>query len=157
MQVWRICKKQYSESAFSGKGRLNTDGRWHHKGCLIVYTSQSLSLATLESWMHIGPKDQLPHYISIAADIPDALSVYVIHEKTLSPGWNSIRPAPKLVRDLGTQWLTSHSSAVARVPAATTVGEFNYLLNPLHSDFRKIRQLEPQAFSFDPRMWKKRR
>jgi hypothetical protein len=48
----------------------------------------------------------------------------------------------------------SNSTAVARVPAATTPDEFNYLLNPSYLDFIRIRQLEPRPFVFDPRMWK---
>jgi len=155
MLVWRICKKQYSDSAFSGEGGLRSDGRWHYKGNRIVYTSQSLSLATLEAWMHVGPQDQMRSYVAVPAEIPGELPIHNIHELDLPPGWKSARPAPRYLKDLGTLWLNLSSTAVARVPAATTPGEFNYLLNPLHPDFIKIRQLEPQPFLFDARMWKR--
>jgi RES domain-containing protein len=138
MQVWRICKKQYSEGAFSGQGGLNSDGRWHRKGHLIVYTAQSRSLAAIEQWVHMRPEDPL----------------YFIHEADLPLGWNQ-KPAPAFVRDIGMRWLTSRLSAVARVPAATTPGEFNYLLNPAHKDFARITQGSPQPFTFDPRMLKR--
>jgi hypothetical protein len=30
----------------------------------------------------------------------------------------------------------------------------NYLLNPLHPHFKRIRIGRPEPFSFDPRLWK---
>jgi RES domain-containing protein len=63
--------------------------------------------------------------------------------------------APVLaLRTLGTEWLKSNESAVARVPAVVTPGEFNYLLNPNHRDFEWIRQGDPMPFEYDPRMKK---
>ena len=39
------------------------------------------------------------------------------------------------------------------VPSAVIPHETNYLLNPLHQAFRRIRIGPPQRFIFDPRMW----
>jgi RES domain-containing protein len=38
------------------------------------------------------------------------------------------------------------------VPPAVILQEPNYLLNPLHSDFKRIRVGKPEAFRFDPRL-----
>lgn len=154
MLVWRICKKRYAASAFSGEGGLYAPGRWHHLGQRIVYTSQSLSLATLETWVHVGPQLPLPDHVAISAEIPTGLTIYDISELSLPQEWRRISPSPSLVRDIGTEWLRSLASAVARVPAVTTPGEFNYLLNPLHPDFTRIQTVETLPFQFDPRMWK---
>jgi RES domain-containing protein len=78
MQVWRICKRRYAESAFSGEGGLIAPARWHHVGNRIVYTSQSLSLATLETWVHVAPQFPLPDHVALPADIPDDLRIYDI-------------------------------------------------------------------------------
>lgn len=86
--------------------------------------------------------------------IPDDVFIHDIPESSLPAEWKRISPPPLVVRDIGTEWLLSKRSAVARVPAVTTPGEFNYLLNPLHPDFRKLQPGEPQPFQFDPRMWK---
>lgn len=154
MRVWRICKRRYAESAFSGEGGLIAPARWHHVGNRIVYTSQSLSLATLETWVHVAPRFPLPDHVALPADIPGDLRIYDIGESLLPADWKRTSPPSLIVRDIGTQWLRSQVSAVARVPAVTTSGEFNYLLNPLHADFGSIRTGEAQPFQFDPRMWK---
>jgi RES domain-containing protein len=41
---------------------------------------------------------------------------------------------------------------VLAVPSAVIPQELNYLLNPLHSDFKRIRVGHSEAFRFDPRL-----
>ncbi|MFZ0589968.1 MAG: RES family NAD+ phosphorylase [Bryobacteraceae bacterium] len=153
MHAWRICKEQYSKKSFSGDGGLKAAGRWHHKGHRIVYTAQSLSLATIELWVHVDPEEPLFTYVAVAADIPDNLVVQRFDEADLPSNWRD-DPGPTELRDLGTAWLRSQSSAVARVPSVATPGEFNYLLNPEHPDFGSIQIGTPIEFVFDRRMWK---
>jgi len=156
MRVWRICTAVYRDSSFSGKGGLDSAGRWHHKGNRVVYTSQSLSLAQLETWAHEDPlPGPMKSYIRISADIPDELEIHTIPELGLPVGWRAFDPSPLILRDIGTNWLQSLETVVARVPAVLTPGEFNYLLNPLHPNFSRILQGNPEPFRFDPRMWKR--
>jgi RES domain-containing protein len=84
-----------------------------------------------------------------------ALQIHEISEETLPTDWKVIVAPVMELRDIGTKWLKSSSSAVARVPSVITPGEFNYLLNPLHIDFRRIRAEKALAFEYDPRLWKK--
>jgi RES domain-containing protein len=130
--------------------------RWNHKGHRIVYTSQSLFLATLELWVHTPPIEPLTTYVSVAARIPDHLQITAFDLETLPSGWQE-DPAPASLRDLGTNWLVSKVSAVARVPSAIVPTEYNYLLNPEHPDFGLITMAEPIPFVFDRRMWKPRK
>ena len=156
MQVWRICKRIYLSSSFSGQGGIETAGRWHFKGHRIVYTSQSLSLATLESWVYLAPANPLPHYVAVSALIPDNLRLTIIDADSLIPGWRRFHPLHPELQTLGTDWLRTGDSAVARVPSAIVIGEFNYLLNPAHPEFLKIVPGVPSPFGFDSRMWKDR-
>jgi RES domain len=64
-------------------------------------------------------------------------------------------PAPRTLVDLGTRWADDTTTAILVVPSAVIPGESNYLLNPRHSDFTKIRVGQPEPFSFDPRMGKR--
>ena len=50
---FRITKTKYLESAFSGDGARLTEGRWNRVGSRMVYLGSSLSLATLELFIHI--------------------------------------------------------------------------------------------------------
>jgi RES domain-containing protein len=54
--------------------------------------------------------------------------------------------------ELGTRWARDLKSSVLAVPSAVIPQELNYLLNPLHSDFKRIRVGNPEAFRFDPRV-----
>ena len=153
MRVWRICKAIYAGRSFLGEGGLIAPARWHHSGHRIVYTAQSLALAALETWVHVEPAKPLPTYITIFAEIPDDLVVHMIEEPSLPRDWRRAEPQPAL-RNIGTEWLVSRRTTVARVPATTVPGEFSYLLNPEHRDFARIYQGEAQPFRFDRRMWK---
>jgi len=53
---------------------------------------------------------------------------------------------------LGTKWLGQARSAVLKVPSVVIRDEFNYLLNPQHSDFKRIVVSKPAPFSFDLRL-----
>jgi RES domain-containing protein len=151
--VWRICKRQYAPAAFSGDGGLRAAMRWNHKGPRMVYAAQSLSLATLELWVHIPTAEPLASYVSIAAEIPDDLPISVFEPETLPRDWRE-DAAPASLRDLGTRWLISKVSVAARVPSVIVPTEYNYLLNPEHTEFARIRMGEPMPFLLDRRMWK---
>ena len=55
---------------------------------------------------------------------------------------------------MGTTWAREGKTAVLAVPSAVIPQERNYLLNPLHPSFSRIRIGAAQPFAFDPRMWK---
>ena len=61
-------------------------------------------------------------------------------------------PAPLSTRELGSHWVAESRSVVLRVPSIVVDGEFNYLVNPRHPDFARLKIGEPQPFSFDPRL-----
>ncbi len=115
MYVWRICKRFYIDSSFSGNGGLTSFGRWHHRGHRIVYTSQSLSLAAWEIFVRIKPENPLPSYVAICAEIPKDSPIHEINEDQLPVRWRAAEPPPIILRDVGTAWLTSLTTAIARV------------------------------------------
>lgn len=87
----------------------------------------------------------------ISADIPEALTITRIAPSELPASWRSY-PAPEALADLGTRWAHEAKTPVLAVPSAVIPQELNYLLNPLHSDFKRIRVADPEAFRFDPRL-----
>ena len=54
----------------------------------------------------------------------------------------------------GSAWLRRARTAVLEVPSVIVPSERNYLLNPRHPDFARLRIGRPTPFVFDPRMWK---
>lgn len=146
-QAWRLVKEHYASSAFSGEGAEKGGGRWNSRGLRAVYLSQSLSLAALETLVHLNPRLSF-RYVFFTAKFPDSLVEAVA---VLPPGWDVEPPGPPSQR-LGDQWLREQRSAVLQVPSAIVPSELNYVLNPSHPDFGKIRISKPNPFAFDPRL-----
>ena len=151
MRVWRICSKRHR--VFDGEGARLYGGRWNRAGISLVYTSGSLSLAALELFVHVDTDLAPAGLIAIPAEIPDNLSIDSVDAAKLPKNWRAY-PAPEALKDLATAWINKFSSAVMTVPSAVIPTEQNYLLNPKHPDFKRIRVQNAIPFEFDPRMWK---
>lgn len=151
MQVWRISKRKYAMTAFSGEGTRLVGGRWTPQGVSAVYTSSSLALAALELLVHLNKEDVTTEFVAIAAEVPDDLATEVITSEQLPKNWRET-PAPVALSVIGHEWLKTGRTAVLSVPSAVIPVEQNFLLNPSHPDFARIQIKKPGAFSFDIRL-----
>src|SRR5215469_1301125 len=142
MRVWRISKEKYAHSAFSGEGARLFDARWNFAGTPMVYTSTSLALAAIEFFVHIDPSEAPTGLVSLAADVPDNPAVERVEIAQLPGGWR--RTDNRLLQQIGSDWVRSQRSVALIVPSAVVEGEWNMLLNPVHSDFAKIKIGVPQ-------------
>ena len=148
--AWRITKRKHARHAFSGEGAREFGGRWNNPGTAVVYTAQSQSLAALEMLVHLDSADLLEKYVLLAADFDQSL-VKVVDASNLPRNWRA-DPPPAQVRSIGDEWVLGGSSAVLQVPSVLVSGENNFLLNPGHQDFARIRFGKPLAFRFDARL-----
>lgn len=152
MRVWRLCR--LAHVAFDGEGARLAGGRWNEKGIPVIYASATLSLAAQELFVHVSP-DELPgDLVSVSADIPKEVRIKTLSADELPVGWRRY-PAPDELAEIGTVWAKSRETVVLAVPSVVIPQELNYLLNPEHPDFGRIKTNKPEPFSFDPRMWKK--
>lgn len=149
LTVWRLVTARFAKSAFTGEGARLYGGRWNRKGVALVYTSASQSLAMLE--MLVQDEPLRAQYVAIDVRIPKAVTIDRIKVEDLPADWRDVTAREKL-QLMGTQWAARQSAAVLAVPSAVVPSEFNYLLNPLHPDFRKIRIGRPQRVRTDPRL-----
>ena len=150
IRAWRIVKTRYSADAFSGEGARLYGGRWNSPGVTMVYTAGSKSLATLELLVHLDNTSVLPSFSNCPVDFDDSL-VESIDSATLPRDWRQ-SPSPISLQAVGDDWISRGSSVVLRVPSAVTEGEYNYLLNPAHVDFKKLIIGRMEAFKLDPRL-----
>lgn len=149
MRVWRITKSRYAATCLDGTGAKLASGRWNKKGVAVAYCSSSLSLATLEFFIHVDPAQVPASTVAVPVDIPSGI---VVETAAPPPGWDEL-PAGAASQDCGSAWATSNRSLLLAVPSAIVKGELNYLVNPEHPDLPQLRILPPQPFSFDPRMF----
>lgn len=152
LTVWRIVTARHASTAFSGEGARLHGGRWNPPGVPVVYTTGTLSLATLEMLVQDGKL--LANYVVIPATIPARLKIERIELDDLPEDWRSTESRERL-RDIGAEWIKRASSAVLAVPSAVIPTEINYLLNPLHPSFLKIVIGDPQEFETDLRLPRK--
>lgn len=145
---------RFSQSAFardlSGEGARLFGGRWNHKLTPCLYTSGSRSLALLEYSVNIN-NTLIPKDLYIVSIVIPRFKILELPIFSLPQDWNS-SPASNSTKDIGTSILQSKKHCVIAVPSAIIPTEFNYLLNPLHRDFHKVKIQSINLFSFDKRI-----
>ena len=151
LSVWRLVTARFAKSAFSGDGARLYGGRWNRKGVPLIYTAATQSLAMLE--MLVQDEPLRARYVMIEARIPNGVKIERIRVDDLPADWRSVAAREKL-QAIGTAWTRKQSAAVLAVPSAVIPVESNYLLNPLHPDFRRIGVGKPQRFETDLRLIK---
>ncbi len=150
VQAWRIVQTKYQDQAFDGEGARLYGGRWTSQGTSVVYCARSVSLATLEMLVHLPTSSMLPCYVVLSVEISVSL-IETLDTKQLPTDWTQY-PAPNLLKNIGDDWIASRRSVVLRVPSAVVPFEFNYLLNPAHPGFKKVKIGSPIPFPIDARL-----
>lgn len=117
----------------------------------MVYTSQSRSLAALETLVHLERPQLLEiEFVFIMAAVPDEL-ILSIDISSLGEVSN-VKPDLRRTQKIGDAWLASGQSLALRVPTAIVPGEFNVLLSPDHPDWPLVNIGQPEPFGFDRRL-----
>jgi RES domain-containing protein len=147
LTVYRIGSAKYP--ANDGEGAKLYGGRWNHKGTPMIYCAATASLCALEV---LANSANLPtRMVLVEIEIPESVVITRFEANIFPPGWDAAVPSPA-TQNVGTEWAKHLSAAIAEVPSVIVQREHNYLLNPLHTDFRKIKFAKPEPFVFDPRL-----
>lgn len=152
IRVWRICKREYKDSAFSGEGAKLFGGRFNSEGVAAVYTSGSLSLSLLEILVQANDRSYLRHCVVFRADIPKSL-VDTPEVTDLPDGWDQI-PYGHASQHFGNDWLLSKKSLALRIPSVVIPIEYNYVLNPNHPGFKQTQITKKYSEGLDERLIK---
>ena len=130
VSAWRIVKRKHAKSAFTGEGARIFGGRWNTPGVPLIYTAASQSLAVLEILVHLEAPELLQRYVILEARIEESL---------ITDGDQSRLPE---------NWV----SPVLRVPSAIVTSEHNFLINPSHRAFSRLKIAVASSFRFDSRL-----
>jgi RES domain-containing protein len=152
--VWRILRRPYADDPFNGEGSYRYGGRWSSPGTRLAYSSQNLSLAMLEYFVHIDRRNAPADLVVVSAVVPDEVSRITVSPNQLQAGWRST-PAPEGLTAHGDEFITNGLACVLIVPSAINPRESNWLIHPLHPDFKKIRIGEAEPFAYDSRLLSK--
>lgn len=151
LTVYRIGAARFITDT-KGTGAKLAGGRWNDKGRAVLYTSQSIALACLEVLVHYGQRALATKFRKLSVTVPKGISLKEIRVSTLSRGWNGF-PEARECREIGNAWLEQGRACVLKVPSVVVREEYNYLLNPAHPEFKRIRFGKPQKMNFDPRLY----
>ncbi|MGH9642518.1 MAG: RES family NAD+ phosphorylase [Terriglobales bacterium] len=151
MRFWRICRRRYALEAASGEGARLYGGRWNSRGVRVIYSSTSLALAAVETFVNLEPNLRPADLVSIEGEVPESLAIGKLDLKHLPPNWYASRD--ESLRHFGDDWVEDGNTVALLVPSAAIRGEWNLLLNPAHPDFSQVAFQEPRMFEFDVRMF----
>jgi RES domain-containing protein len=153
--VWRIGTDAptYASDDLSGEGSKQTGGRWNRKGVPVVYASQSVALACLETLVHINASGLPLNRYLVRIDIPIDVwrKATRLEAASLPIGWDAT-PTGKVSLDIGDQWLASNSSSLLIVASAIVPQEHNVLINPSHPDTASITATKVSKWLYDSRL-----
>lgn len=153
MKVYRVERKKYLETTLSGIGASLSDGfRWNSLNTRLVYSAESRALATLEVSVHLDLSEDLPtdrYYVEI--EIPDNLYIQEVLVDDLPDDWDC-KPPSDTTQIIGDDFVIQNEAAVLKVPSSIVPFEYNYLINPTHSDISKIKITNQHKMMFDSRL-----
>jgi RES domain-containing protein len=148
--AWRIVRAPRATAAFMGEGPWRYGGRWNSPGVRVVYVSEHQSTAAFEIFVHRVPFVAGEKYKAFQLKWPDNLTEIFLSRK-LPANWR-ITPPPHETMEIGDRWVQEKRSAVLALPSALSPADTNFLLNPEHPDFKRIRISPPIDFEFDSRL-----
>ena len=148
VQFWRVEKEMFAATARTGEGARLSGGRWNSPGLPAIYCGQSLALAVLEILVHaVTPEERADPRVWFRLSL--RAEIRTVRPTGLPIGWNDPVIHPETVAR-GDSWLRGRKSVALRVPSALIPGEWNYILNPLHPQFRKlVRWSRPVVLEID--------
>ena len=153
MIVYRLSRSKFRND-LSGKGAELAGGRWNSKGVPMLYTSESIALCTVEIAVHM-PLGIVPlDYYLVRIELPDFDIIPEVKAADLPEVWKSF-PHSNVTQEIGDQFILEESHLVLKAPSATVQGNHNYLINPRHPDFSKVKVLGSEPFEFDKRLFVK--
>ena len=147
MLIFRITLKKYSDSLYAS----GSAARWNNNDVKMIYTANSRALACLENIVHRSKLGLSANFCVMEIDVPNSLSVEVFSLEKLSKNWDQFEHT-HLTQALGDEWIDKGNTAILKVPSSIVHDEFNYLLNPNHPDFKKIKLVAVKPFFFDDRI-----
>lgn len=152
MKLWRIAAdtQQYSADDLSGGGAAKRPGRWNDIGEAMLYTAPTISLAVLETAAYVDDAGLPLNRYVLELDVPD--DVWALREELdvgmLPVTWSAI-PASQASAKIGSAWLASLRSPILLVPSVIVPEERASLINPKHSDSKRITARIVRLFEYN--------
>lgn len=134
MIVFRIGHKNYATSLIAS----GANGRWVAAGRPVIYCAENIPLAFLENMVRRQGVGFNLDFKIVCIEIPDDLLISTFTESNLDPDWRDPYDYSHC-QPLGNKWFDDLRFPVLKVPSAVMPESFNYVINTLHPDFKRIK------------------
>lgn len=152
MIVYRVCSAKYSTN-ISGEGsRKQKNNRWNSFGTSMLYTSDSPALCAVELHQYLPPSFIPENYSLLRIEIPD--EDYLVVDESFFDSEKWIEEVT-ITQTLGDFFIQEEEYLILKVPSAMISSCFNYLINPNHKDFNKVKIVDSLAFPIQGKLFKK--
>jgi len=151
MEVYRITTTKWSK-------KLQASGfpaRWNSKGIFMIYTSGSRALASLENIVHRSGEGLNKSFKTMVIEIPKSIKYETVNISELKNNWFDYQNYHH-TQIIGDKWIEQEKTCILKVPSSIIIKESNFLINPNHKNFKKIKIKLVEDFKFDPRLIKNR-
>jgi RES domain-containing protein len=134
MLVYRITHKKYTDHLFAP----GFSGRWNSAGKKVLYCSESIPVAFLESMVRRQGVGFNHDFDIVIIEVPDTLAIQTINLTDLADGWRNFRDYA-ICQQIGNAWFDKFEIPVLKVPSAVVVQSSNYVINAQHSNYKHIK------------------
>jgi len=153
VEVFRLTSTKYKDQ-LSGKGAYLNGGRWNSIGTEIIYTASNRSLAMAEVAVKLDSFELTRNFHMLTIYVPDSVRAIKFSIDDLPHDWNSF-PRTSATKYIVDNIVKENKFCIIQVPSVVVFGDFNFLINPKHKDFKKIKIIDSVRFPFDDRLFYK--
>lgn len=134
MLGYRITHKSFSKKLIAP----GFAGRWNGTGRKVIYCAESIALAFLENMIRRQGVGFNQDFKTVILQIPEELKIQKVNGKDLPEGWRKFSDYSKC-QPIGDDWYDEGVYPILKVPSAVIPESFNYVINAMHADSKKIK------------------
>lgn len=149
MKVYRLCKKTYVKD-LSGNGAMRmSSNRWNSQGTPMLYTAESAALCAVELYSYVPPSSPPLDYWLQMIDLAD------VDIEEVDPGFYKADWIDNKCKSqaIGDAFIRSNTSLILKVASAWIHPCYNYLINPMHVEFKNVKLIDAIPFPFDGKLY----
>jgi len=153
MILWRIATDtpDYTADDMSGAGAKISGARWNRPGNAMLYCGTNISLAALETFVHLKAGGLPLNRYLVEIEVPDDVWLKAHDMRKPPVGWEAI-PAAAVSLNAGDSWVKANTSALMVVPSVVVPEEYNVLINPHHPDTGTFKAKKTRKWTYDSRL-----
>lgn len=152
MIVYRIAHTNYANNISGESASKQKENRWNSFGTPMLYTAESPALCAVELHQYLPPFYFPKDYSLITIELPETEILQIEDDFFEDGSWIDHQFA---TQSIGDYFIQSNEYLVLKVPSAMITNCWNYLINPKHKAFKKVKIKEISTFPMEGKLFQK--